>query len=371
MEALTRRELAVPLVIAAIAAAEAVSFGPPRLALVLVVETAACLLLVLRRRWTWAVCTAAPSLVLSMTAFGPAVDELAAPILVVALAAYSLGRYLPDLRGAASVVLFAVAVLAASETPDITDVVFVCALLAPPYVFGRVLRALDVRNAQLAEQAELLLRLQAKVRADAVHAERTRIARELHDVIAHSVSAMVLQASAGEDLVRTDPSRAAVTMREVAATGRRALAETGRLLHLIRDTDDELGLEPDLGLDRLDELVEQFRRSGLDVQLQVDGSLVALPAGVDLSGYRIVQEALTNALKYAADRCARVRVRRSATELHIDAENLGRPGPAAGSGLGLVGMAERVQVFGGELTHGFTGDGRFVLSARLPLSEPA
>jgi signal transduction histidine kinase len=145
-----------------------------------------------------------------------------------------------------------------------------------------------------------------------------------------------------------------------------ALGETGRLLSLVRDEDDELGLDPDPGLDRLDELVGQFRRSGLDVDLVVEGSLDALPAGIDLSGYRIVQEALTNALKYATDRTVRLVVRRTPGALSVEVENRGRPGPSTGSGLGLVGMAERVSVFGGSLEHGFS-DGRFRLSAVLPL----
>lgn len=271
------------------------------------------------------------------------------------------------------ILLFGLVIVQSSDggSPDITDVVFISALLLPPYAFGLVLRALAVRNTQLLEQAELLRRLQATVRQDAVSAERSRIARELHDVIAHSVSAMVVQACVGQELVRSDPDRAARAMRDVAEpeTGRRALSETGRLLHLIRDTDDELGLQPDLRLDRLEELVEQFRRSGLQVDLRIDGSLEALPDGVDLSGYRIVQEALTNALKHAGDRIVHVKLVRSATALHIDAENTGVPGGARGSGLGLVGMAERVQVFGGQLTHGYTSDGRFVLSAQLPLAR--
>jgi signal transduction histidine kinase len=139
----------------------------------------------------------------------------------------------------------------------------------------------------------------------------------------------------------------------------------------VRDSDDEMGMEPDPGLDRLDDLVEQFRRSGLAVQLDVEGTLQDLPAGADLSAYRIVQEALTNSLKYGEDRSATVRVRRSARELRIEAENRGRPGPSAGSGLGLIGMAERVSVFGGTLQHEYTRDGRFRLVAVLPLETAA
>lgn len=210
------------------------------------------------------------------------------------------------------------------------------------------------------------------MKREAVAAERTRIARELHDVIAHSISAMIVQASAARELIGGDERRAAIALDAVTSAGRRALQETGRLLHLIRDEKDELGLSPDLGLDRLDDLVEQFIRSGLQVTVAVAGSLAALPGGVAVSGYRIVQEALTNALKYATDQAASLRIACASTALVIETENRGSPEPGtgtgSGSGLGLIGMAERVSVFGGSLNHGFTNDGRFLLSATLPLT---
>ena len=366
------REAVVPALVLVVAWVEAVAYGPERLPVVLVVEAVACALLVLRRRWPLVVAPTSILLLLGLSHVGPAVDELAAPVLVMVLASFSLGRWVADLRGL--VVLLPAYVLTVvgverldDRVPDITDVVFIGALLLPPYVFGRVLRTLSERSHRLAEQADLLARLQATVHDDAVAAERARIARELHDVLAHSISAMVVQASAGEELVHRDPERAAAAMAQVATTGRQALAETGRLLSLVRDVDGELGLEPDPGLDRLDELVDQFRRSGLQVDAVVDGAVERLPAGLDLSAYRIVQEALTNALKYAEDRRVSLRVRRTATALEVDVENRGSPGPSTGSGLGLVGMAERVSVFGGTLTHEFTRDGRFRLSALLPL----
>lgn len=365
-------DVLVPLLVFGIATGEAVSYAPPRLGIVLLVEAASCVLLVWRRRWPLVVAPVAIALPIVLSRIGPAVDELASPILVIVLASFSLGRWLSDLRGLAVLApAYALTVIGVvrsdQQPPDITDVVFIAAIAFPPYIFGRVMRTLAERSARLAEQAELLARLQATVRADAIAAERARIARELHDVLAHSISAMVVQASAGQELVRTDPDRAATAMRQVAETGRRALAETGRLLSLVRDRDDELGLDPDPGLARLDELVDQFRRSGLDVQLDVDGAIDAVPAGIDLSAYRIVQEALTNALKYATDRAARLRISADGAALRIEVDNRGRPGPSTGGGLGLVGMAERVSVYGGTLQHDFTRDGRFTLSAVLPL----
>jgi len=310
---------------------------------------------------------------------GPELNEPATPILILALAGFSLARYLTDLRGTvvvgAFVMLLSGDVLLTSDDSDLSNVVFVAAVLLPPYGFGLVTRALADRNRKLAEQAELLSRLQEAVKREAVAAERTRIARELHDVIAHSISAMIVQASAARELIGGDERRAAIALDAVTSAGRRALQETGRLLHLIRDEKDELGLSPDLDLDRLDDLVEQFIRSGLQVTVAVAGSLAALPGGVAVSGYRIVQEALTNALKYATDQAASLRIACASTALVIETENRGSPEPGTGTGsgsglglIGLIGMAERVSVFGGSLNHGFTNDGRFLLSATLPLT---
>jgi signal transduction histidine kinase len=296
---------------------------------------------------------------------GPQLDSASSPLLFFAVAIYSLARWIADLRGlvgVAAIVLTTLSdyVFADARAHDWSDVVFVAALVVPPYVFGRVSRRLAEQTRQLRQQQEL-------VRREAVRAERDRIARELHDVIAHSVSAMVVQTAAAQDLVRSDPDRAERVLADVADTGRRALAETGRLLHVIRDDGDELGLAPTPGLADLPALVERFRDSGLRVDLDVTEPLPALPAGVDVSAYRIVQEALTNALRYGADRTAQVRLTGTSSSLSIHASNRTGGAPSTGSGLGLLGMAERVSVLGGQLTHGVTGDGRFELAATLPV----
>ena len=277
-----------------------------------------------------------------------------------------------DLRGLIGMLVMALLLLVDysvvdQRSHDFSDFVFVSALLLPPFVFGRITR-------RLALQSEQLERRQEWIREKAVRGERDRIARDLHDVIAHSLSAMVVQTAAAEDLVRTDPDRAAAALQEVASTGRRALADTGRLLHVIRDDADELGLMPAPGLDRLPELVESFRGNGLVIDLDIDGPIRPLPVGVDLSAYRIVQEALTNALKYAADATASLRLTSTPHQLSISTANTAGQGHIGGSGLGLLGMAERVSLFGGTLSHGLTGDGRFELTATLPITasgEPA
>jgi len=363
-------EVALPIGLGALATVEALSVDPPDVGAAIAAEWTALLLLVLRRRAPLTVGSAALGLVLLPSLY-MRVDELTGPILVAWLAVYSLGRFLPDLRGLAVVVLFLAVLITAFVFRDhgagVGDVVWVSALVLPPYGFGVLIRVWDDRTQRMAEEAARLAAGQEQIRQETAAAERARIARELHDVLAHSVSAMVVQTTAAQDLVHRDPDRAAQVLHDVAAVGRRALAETGRLLHLIRDTDDELGLQPDAGLDRLDELIEGFRQNGMGVELTRQGTDDALPAGVDLSAYRVVQEALTNALRHGSGREASVRVVRRPTEVAICVENPMGSGNTSGSGLGLLGVAERVAVFGGSLRHGRTADGRYSLAVTLPI----
>lgn len=302
--------------------------------------------------------------------FGPELSDLAAPILILALLSYSVARWVAGLRG-----LLVIGALLVALTGDylftderahnISDVFFVMSLLTPPYILGKVAR-------KLAEQSELLERQQELVKREAVRAERDRIARELHDVIAHSVSAMVVQTAAAQDLVHRDPSRAEAILADVAATGRQALSETGQLLHVLRDTHDELGLAPTPGLTQVPALVDRFRRDGLEVRASLD-LMESLPAAVDVSSYRIVQEALTNALRYASDRSVDLSVSAAPHGVSIRASNQVSPARASqlrGSGLGLLGLAERVHILEGQLSHGLSS-GHFVLTADLPIGPAA
>jgi signal transduction histidine kinase len=330
------------------------------------VEVAACALLVLRRRHGLLAPTAAMVALLVLPLIGTPLDEPSVPIAIWALSFYSLARYVVDLRGLAGVAVVLVEVFVDYHWFDDrhhnwTDVIFVLAIAAPPYVLGRVMR-------RLASQKEELERVQDLVREQAIRDERDRIARDLHDVIAHSVSAMVVQTAAAQDVVRTDPARAEQILADVADTGRRALAETGRLLHVIRDTADELGLEPAPGLAQVPDLVDRFRNDGLRVDLRIEEPLPELAAGVDVSAYRIVQEALTNALRYATDGSVRLAVTASRGALSIQAQNATSAAGSQGSGLGLLGMRERVAVLGGTLTHGVGEHGGFELEATLPVS---
>jgi signal transduction histidine kinase len=297
---------------------------------------------------------------------GPELEDDAAPILFIAVCGYSFARWLPDLRGLLGIgVILGVLLadyVADPRAHDVTDVVFVAALVLPPYVVGRITRRLAVQAEQLRAQQAALTEL-------AVRDERDRIARELHDVIAHSISAMVVQTAAAEDLLRSDPDRAAQLLDSVAAAGRRALAETGRLLHLVRDDTDELGLQPPPGIADLPALVASFRAAGLPVDAEL-APPESLPAGFDLSVYRIVQEALTNAARHGHG-TVRLAVRVEGGRLRIRCANAVAADDAPGGGLGLRGMQERVDMLGGTLTSG-PAEGGFALAVDLPLAvEPA
>jgi signal transduction histidine kinase len=202
----------------------------------------------------------------------------------------------------------------------------------------------------------------------AVAEERARIARELHDVISHNVSVMVLQAAAGADVFATHPERSREALGSIETAGREALAELRRLLSVVdAPVDEGPGLAPPPGLTRLPELVERVRATGLDVSLTVSGDGRALPAGVDFSAYRIVQEALTNTLKHAHAAAARVDVRFGAHSLEVEIVDDGTAaGEAPGRGHGLIGMRERAAVFGGELQAGPRPQGGFVVRASIP-----
>lgn len=227
---------------------------------------------------------------------------------------------------------------------------------------------------ELRERAVLLERERETEARAAVAEERARIAREMHDVVAHSLSVMVVQAEAAEAMLDADPERARRPLRAVQETGRAALGELRQMLGVLRELADEApDLEPQPGLSRLDELVDHVREAGLPVSLRVEGRPRPLSPGVDLSAYRIVQEGLTNALKHAGPATAEVLLRYGERDVELTVSDDGR-GPAAAaangsSGHGLLGMRERVVCYGRELSAGPGEEGGFRLTARLPL-EP-
>jgi signal transduction histidine kinase len=227
-------------------------------------------------------------------------------------------------------------------------------------------RALEAHAAALERERE------EKVRIAAAE-ERARIARELHDVVAHSVSVMVVQVGAARGILDTEPETARDSLLSAERSGRQALAEMRRMLGILRQRADGDGLAPQPGLARVDGLLERARAAGLEVELRTEGDPRPLPPGLDLAAYRIVQEGLTNAVKHAGPASARVVVRYGPDRLDIEVRDDGR-GPVERSGdpgHGVVGMRERVALYGGTLDIGAAEGGGFAVRACLPLDLAA
>jgi signal transduction histidine kinase len=285
------------------------------------------------------------------------------PPLIAALAAgglafYSLGAYATDRAaalGLATGVLGLWTTVLVSDHRDVQSFVFSAGIVAlSPWLAGRVTRARGLR-------ADALTRVAAS-------RERERIARELHDVVAHGVVLMVLQAQGAGRILDQDPDRAREALAAIEETGKTALSEIRRSLGLLREGGGRAELTPQPTLDDLDRLVDEMRHAGLMVDLRVEGTERPLADGLDRSAYRIIQEALTNTIKHAGLVPTRVTVSYGADDLRLEICDEGRSAPrAADDGQGLVGMRERVRLYGGELeAHPSSGQG-FVVRARIPL----
>jgi len=240
------------------------------------------------------------------------------------------------------------------------------------WALGKTLRWRQLRGDRLeARTVELETGREQQVRA-AVAEERAQIARELHDVVAHSVSLMVLQAGAARQAFDLQPEKARESLLSVETTGRAAMFELRRMLGILRKPGDADDLSPQPGLRHLDVLLDQMRQAGVQVELEMNGQTDSSPPGVDLAAYRIVQEGLTNVLKHAAPCRASVRIRCDLTAVEIAVENDGARGNApngAGTGHGLIGMRERAAVYGGTFEAGPRPAGGFLVRARLPFES--
>jgi signal transduction histidine kinase len=307
---------------------------------------------------------------------GPqALAETAAFLFAVVIAIYSAGAYARGRAQLVAVVLVAAAIPLAAIEPGksltASDLGFFVMFFGGPFVAGQVMRRRRARERALEVKTVALERDGEERARTAVADERARIARELHDVIAHAVSVVVLQARGARRVVTPEQGEVKTALDTIEQSASDALTEMRRLLSLLREQEDEYpSLSPQPSLRRVEALVDSVRAAGLPVELTIDGPLEDLPAGLDVSGYRIVQEALTNALKHAGPARARVHINRRADELEIQVSDDGSGGIGApGTGHGLVGMRERVAVYGGRLEAGPNGGGGFVLRASLPL-EP-
>ena len=329
--------------------------------------------LLARRRFPFAAPAAVWLAAGAISFVDPRVDVFAESTFVAGLAATFL---LGNLRDAIQAWL-GLAISAGSVTivvynnPDHApgELVFVPVLVAIVWITGFALRE-RVEQAEAAEARAALAERERETTARiAVAEERARIARELHDIVAHSVSVMVLQVGAVRHRLPDALAEDADALRSVEQTGRTALGEMRLLLGAMRREGDDLELAPQPGLGSLDALLEEVGRAGLRVSLHVDGEPAPLPRAIDLSAYRIVQEGLTNALKHARASRADVTVRYRPDEVQIEVRDDGQGDASAnGAGYGLVGVRERVKIYGGEMSAGTASDGGFVLTTRLPLS---
>lgn len=256
------------------------------------------------------------------------------------------------------------------------EVLFAVFVALGTWVIGDVVRARSQRAQQALGDAQKLVTESHAATAAALADERARIARELHDVIAHSVSVMGVQAGAARTLIDHDPDAARAALLQVEAAARSSVGELQRLLAVLReDRPGTATRAPQPGLAQLEAVVEQIRAAGLEVRMQTEG-LLDLPPGVDLAAFRIVQEALTNALKHSGAPTS-VSITRRRHVLTIEVINAGSARvptdgrSAAGCGHGLIGMRERVQLYGGSLHAGRESGGAFVVRAVLPVTTGA
>ncbi len=306
-------------------------------------------------------------------AAGMTLHSAVAPVVALLLVSWSIGAYEERRRAVLGLTLLvcgmwigmAVSMATGADHYEGTDFPWIGALLIAPGALGMAFGA-RTRTLRAAEARTRELELE---RREAIAAERARIARELHDVIAHSVSVMTVLAGAAEEMLKGDPAQAIEPVRAVQETGRQALVEMKRLVGVLRQGDEEIGLAPQPGLADVERLIAKVREAGLKVELRIEGTPRPVPLGVDLSAYRVVQEALTNALKHAGGAPAVVTIHYRETDLAVEVTDEGGTARTGEGGHGLVGMRERIGIFGGTFDAGPRESGGFAVRALLPLER--
>jgi signal transduction histidine kinase len=293
--------------------------------------------------------------------------------LAVIVASHAVGAYPRLVEAVAGLVLIFAdfAIGAAIDGESVGDVVFMWILFGGIWGFGRVLERRTNEAARAERHAAVLEREREQRAREAIAEERARIARELHDIVAHGVSTMVLQVGGVRRRLTPEQRAELEVLMNVEETGRRSLVEMHRMLGIMRQADDGDLLAPQPGLARLDDLAESMRAAGLPVELRREGERVELPSGLDLSAFRIIQEALTNSLRHAGAARALVTVSYRPNALELEVTDDGRGGANGtngnGGGHGLVGMRERVALFDGTLETGTRPEGGYRVHAHLPL----
>ncbi|HKV30554.1 MAG TPA: histidine kinase [Candidatus Dormibacteraeota bacterium] len=329
--------------------------------------------LLVRRRWP------IPVLILAVIGFSIAQNATNLAALIGGVtAAVSVGLYtrqeiLAWLAVAGSALVIALEFgHGPTSTLPIPGAALAFILLGASFLAGR---EISTRQQQLNQQRERAGKLEeehAEAIKAAAEAERRHIARELHDVVAHTVSVMVVQAGAARQILMEKPEAARESLQNVENTGHEAMAELRRLLGVLGENGSQAPpLAPQPGLDGLEALAARVREAGLPVELRVEGPPLLLPPGMEVAAYRIVQEALTNALKYAGGAKTEVVVRNTPDELELEVVDEGLiVNPSDGIGRGLVGMQERIALFGGTVEAGKRPEGGYAVRARFPLKQP-
>ncbi|WP_433294723.1 sensor histidine kinase [Actinoplanes sp. CA-030573] len=326
--------------------------------------------LVWRRVAPVAVAAVAAAACTAPAAFGPRVETLSLGLTFVVVS-YSAMAYAPDLRAAVlggGVLAAGMSVYSWTLYPGVVNLLIAWLQGGAVFVVGLLVR----RQRRTADTSEKRARLAEQAReqhaAEAVAAERARIARDLHDVVAHAISVIVLQARGGRRMLAVDPAESRTAFDAIEQLGEHALTDMRHLLGLLRAAADA-DLAPQPSLRHLDALVARLSRPGLTMVADVEGDLDTLPAGVDIAGYRIVQESLTNVVRHAAASTASVAVRVEPAALRIEVSDDGTGAGAAGGepGFGLLGMRERVALYGGTLDAGAASTGGFRVRACLPV----
>ena len=352
------------LIVIEFSASDTSSSAPSRAVAAALLMTVA---LAWRRRW--------PLLVFFLVVAGAVVVVSHTPFTgftTVMIAAYSVGAY-TRYRLLSLLLLTATAVAVVIEfgggLPPLPQWSGPFIVLLPLWLVGNAISTWRVRASAFEDKAARLEREQEQVRLAAIAEEQARIARELHDVVAHSVSVMVVQAGAARHVLSSSPDKAGEALLAVEASGREAMAELRRLLGMLQPGDDGAGLAPQPGLEQVSALLRRVRAAGLPVEMHVEGRPYPLPPGVNLAAYRVVQEGLTNALKYAGQARTIVVLDYRDEELKIEVLDEGADVPAhvgGEMGRGLVGMRERVALYGGRLEAGPRLERGYAVRAWLP-----
>src|SRR5215216_2832157 len=328
-----------------------------------------------RRRFPLAVLATSVASGLTFAALDLTPDLLWMTLLVAVYSVAAYGDRWISLAGLAVAELGWVAIQLTPGRFQAPTVLSNALLIAAVWLLGHFVGVRRLNVLQLEERTAELEQAREELARRAVTEERLRLARELHDVVAHAMSVIAVQSGVGAHIANTQPKEAAKALAAIEATSRAALEELRRLLGVLRQADEPQGdLAPVPGLADLEGLLAEVAKAGLAVKLRVNGTRPPVPAGVDLSAYRIVQEALTNVVKHAGSARAQVVVGYGDQDVTVEVTDDGRGAVTSvsdgrvGTGHGLIGMRERVQAFGGDLEVGPRPGGGFRVAARLPLA---